>query len=83
VVGAGSVVTKDIPDYAIAVGNPARVLRLRFPAAIVARMQALAWWDWPHEKLGAVLNDFRALTVEEFVDKYEAQSVAPQQAVAV
>lgn len=70
VIGAGSVVTKDMPAYSIAVGNPARVIRQRFPDEIAAGMQALAWWDWPHEDLRAALPDFRKLTAEEFIAKY-------------
>ncbi|HWK97917.1 MAG TPA: DapH/DapD/GlmU-related protein [Pseudolabrys sp.] len=71
VVGAGAVVTKDIPPYMIAVGNPARVLRPRFPAAVAERMMRLEWWDWPHERVGQALADFRALSAEQFLDKYE------------
>jgi phosphonate metabolism protein (transferase hexapeptide repeat family) len=76
VIGAGAVVTKDVPAYAVAVGNPARVLRQRFSDDIAARMQALAWWDWPHEQLRAALPDFRALTAEQFLDKYEMRTQA-------
>ncbi len=75
VIGAGAVVTKDIPAYAIAVGNPARVLRPRFAPEVAARLEALAWWDWPHDQLHAALADFRALSAEQFVDKYEAQGM--------
>lgn len=82
VIGAGSVVTKDVPAYAVAVGNPARILRQRFADDIAARMQRLAWWNWPHEHLHAALPDFRALTAEQFLDKYEAQAVAPAQRYA-
>jgi hypothetical protein len=71
VVGAGSVVTKDVPAYAIAVGNPARIVRQRCPAAVADRLLALAWWDWPHAALHLALADFRALSVEAFLDKYE------------
>lgn len=71
VVGAGSVVTKDVPDYAIVVGNPARVLRPRFPAPIAERLMALAWWNWPHDTLRQALPDFRKLSAESFLDKYE------------
>lgn len=77
VVGAGSVVSKDVPAYAIAVGNPARVLRQRFSDDTAARMQALAWWDWPHERLHAALADFRALTAEQFLDAYETLAREP------
>ena len=83
VVGAGAVVTKDIPAYAIAVGNPARVLRPRFPADIAERMIGLSWWDWPHERIGQVLKDFRALSAEQFLDKYEGAALpAPAQQAA-
>ena len=34
-------------------------------------MEALAWWDWDHERLRAALPDFRALTAEAFLDRYE------------
>jgi phosphonate metabolism protein (transferase hexapeptide repeat family) len=76
VIGAGAVVTKDIPAYAIAVGNPARLLRPRFAEDIAARMQALAWWNWPHAQLQSALPDFRELAAGQFLDKYEAQDLA-------
>jgi len=47
IVGAGSVVGGDVPDYAVVAGNPARVVRMRFDATTIARLRALAWWDWP------------------------------------
>src|SRR5262245_15653035 len=71
VVGAGAVVTKDVAPYAIVVGNPARVVRQRFPDSIVVRLQRLAWWDWDHARLRAALNDFRGAPIERFLDKYE------------
>ncbi len=51
VIGAGAVVARDIPAYAIAVGNPARVLRLRFAPDVVARLLEIRWWEWPNEKI--------------------------------
>src|SRR5262245_57136447 len=59
VIGAGAVVTKDVDPYAIVAGNPARVIRQRFPAAVAQRLQRLAWWDWDHDRLRAALPDFR------------------------
>ena len=85
VIGAGAVVTKDIPAYAVAVGNPARVLRQRFADDTASRLQVLAWWNWPHAQLQSALPDFRALTAEQFLDKYQPDGLAvpqPQAAAA-
>jgi len=53
VVGAGAVVARDLPPYAIAVGNPAEVVRHRFAPEIVAALLEIAWWDWPDEQIKA------------------------------
>ncbi len=45
-VGARSVVTRDIPPFAIAVGSPAKVIRMRFADNIIERLLALAWWQF-------------------------------------
>jgi acetyltransferase-like isoleucine patch superfamily enzyme/O-antigen/teichoic acid export membrane protein len=45
VVGAGSVVTKDVPDFAIVAGNPARLIRYRFPEETRALVRASRWWE--------------------------------------
>lgn len=70
VVAAGAVVTKDVPPYAIVAGVPAHIVKWRFPPDIAARLEALAWWDWSHEALHTALADFRALSVEDFLDKH-------------
>jgi len=51
VVAAGAVVTKDVPRYAIVAGNPAHVLRYRFDATIIERIEATNWWLWSKEEL--------------------------------
>jgi len=51
IVATGAVVVDDIPDYAIAGGNPARVIRRRYSDSDIARLLAIAWWDWPAEQL--------------------------------
>ena len=53
VIGAGSVVTRSVPAYAVAAGNPARVLRMRFPDEVVALLEGLEWWTWSDEELRA------------------------------
>jgi phosphonate metabolism protein (transferase hexapeptide repeat family) len=83
VVAAGAVVTKDVPDYTIVAGNPARIVRRRFPEFVAERLQRLAWWDWDHERIRSALTDFRALAVSDFLDKYEAaERLAPVGALA-
>ena len=65
VIGAGSVVCKDIPSYTIACGIPAVPLKARFPEPVVRRLQEIRWWDWSEEKIKR--NRFlfeRELTVE-------------------
>ncbi|PZN96642.1 MAG: chloramphenicol acetyltransferase [Hyphomicrobiales bacterium] len=71
VVAGGAIVTKDVAPYTIVAGNPARVIRPRFPPDIAQRLMALAWWDWEHTHLRAALGDFRALSVEAFLARYE------------
>ena len=61
VVGSLSVVTRDVPAYAIVVGAPARVIRMRFPRDIAEALTATAWWDWDHETLVQRLPDFHDL----------------------
>ena len=46
IVGAGSVVSGKIPDYAIVAGNRAKVVRMRFDDATIAELNDIAWWDW-------------------------------------
>lgn len=51
IVGAGSVVSRDVPPYAVAVGAPARVVRTRFDEATVARLLASEWWTWSLDEI--------------------------------
>lgn len=70
-IGAGAVVTKDIPPFAVAVGNPARVIRFRFPEEIRGALLRIAWWDWPRERLSAALEEIRTLSAEEFCRRHQ------------
>lgn len=59
VIGAGSVVTRDIPDFAIAVGNPARVVRLRLDGADAERVRESRYWELEPAEVKEFLASFR------------------------
>ena len=65
VVGAGSIVTKDIPSYAIVVGNPARILRYRFNAVDIELLLKVKWWDFKRE----IIQDMVDKEVWNSIDK--------------
>ena len=71
IIGSNAVVTKDVADFAIAVGVPARTIKQRFSDDVACRLDALKWWDWSHEELRVALPDFRTLGIEAFLEKYE------------
>ncbi len=54
IIGAGAVVAKDVPEYAIMVGNPARILRYRFDEAMRARLLRSRWWEHEADEIKAV-----------------------------
>lgn len=71
VVASGAVVTKDVSPYTIVAGTPAKLLRRRQPDPVAARLQELGWWNWDHSTLRAALDDFRSLSAEVFLERYE------------
>ena len=63
VIGAKSVVSRDVPPFAIVAGNPAKVVKMRFDKRTVDRLLAVAWWDWPVDKIGRNLNAIRGADI--------------------
>ena len=76
IVGAGAVVTSDVPPYAIVAGNPARILRMRFPPEIVERMLRIAWWDWPEQRVIAEGEWFLRPAIE-FAEQFDRPNPTP------
>ena len=51
IIGANSVVTKDIPPYHIAGGNPCKIIRKRFNEEFIDYLEEIKWWDWEEDKI--------------------------------
>lgn len=75
VLAAGAVVARDVAPYTIVGGVPARAIKERFTRAIAARLQAIAWWDWPFEVIMARLESFQSEDVEAFCARFESQAL--------
>lgn len=79
VIGAMAVVTRDVPPYAVVAGTPARVIRMRFPDAVIERMLALRWWQYNLLDLAIDHSDpLRALDAIEEAVAAGLQPYAPE-----
>lgn len=59
IVGSNSVVNKDLPDFAIAVGNPAKVIKYRFDSDIIEKLNEIRWWEYDLERLRIAKDLFK------------------------
>jgi acetyltransferase-like isoleucine patch superfamily enzyme len=71
VVGAGAVVTRDVRPFAIVAGNPAVEIRRRFTDEQIERLERIAWWDWPDEKVIKYVDLLCSERIDEFLDAAE------------
>lgn len=74
VIGANAVVVRDVGAYEIVAGVPAKPLRRRFAQPIAERLERLAWWDWPAERLFEAIPDMQNLAIEDFLERWESRS---------
>ena len=68
IIGAGAVVTKDVPPYAIVVGNPATISRYRFSPEIIRGLEKIQWWNFPDEQIESWLPIFYS-TPDELINR--------------
>jgi acetyltransferase-like isoleucine patch superfamily enzyme len=71
VIGAGAVVSKDIPSYAIAVGNPIQIIKYRFEDKKIEELLQIKWWDFEKEDLALVEKYF--FEIEDFIEKVKKE----------
>ena len=63
IIGAHSVVTHDVPPYAIVAGTPARILKYRFEKDEIARLLEIKWWYWTDKNLRECDDKFKSVNV--------------------
>lgn len=68
IIAAGSVIVKDVPDYAIVGGVPAKIIRYRFTENIINQLLDLKWWDWNESKLRHAQKNFASNDLNGFID---------------
>jgi len=70
ILAAGAVVAKDVAPYTVVGGVAAKEIKRRFTKPQEEALMDIAWWDWDHATLKARLADFRALSIDAFIEKY-------------
>ena len=70
VIAAGSVVSHDIPPYAIVAGVPARLVGKRFTDETIEALLRIQWWNWPEDKILGEVSLLSSDAVQSFVTKY-------------
>jgi virginiamycin A acetyltransferase len=69
IIAAASVVTKDVPPYAIVAGNPAKVIKYRLDEQQIQDLQRIAWWNWSEDKIKKKAELFHG-DVSEFISEH-------------
>ena len=70
VIGAMSVVAKNVPPYAIAVGNPCKIIKYRFTADQIAKLLLIQWWLFDDEKIVAIADRLQSNNIDKFIEEF-------------
>ena len=70
IIGANSLVTKDVPPYSIVGGTPAKFIKYRFSDEIIEKMLNIKWWDFEEEELVKVIPLLQSNNIDEFLLRY-------------
>lgn len=70
IAGAGAIITKDVPDYAVVGGIPAKIIRYRYSKEQIDALNKIQWWNWSDDEIRERYDDFY-LPIEEFIEKYK------------
>jgi acetyltransferase-like isoleucine patch superfamily enzyme len=68
IVAARSVVSADVPPFAIVAGTPARVLRYRHTPEQCAALREISWWNWPEERIDAAVERLTSPDIDSFIE---------------
>ncbi|HEX7869292.1 MAG TPA: hypothetical protein VF455_04185, partial [Chryseobacterium sp.] len=66
---AGTVVTKDVPDYAIVGGIPGEIVKMKYDLDTILKMKQIEWWNWNPEKVEENVGDFY-IPIQDFITKW-------------
>ena len=70
VIGARTMVTKDVPPYSIVVGNPGRIIKYRFNEDQVQKLLKIKWWDWTEDRIKTEATDMWSDKIDEFIERH-------------
>jgi virginiamycin A acetyltransferase len=73
VVGAGAIVTTDVPPYAIVAGVPAKIIRYRYSSEQIEKLLRIAWWNWDEDKIFRNMDYFYG-KVDDFIERFHGQT---------
>ena len=70
VIGATATVTKDVPPYAIVVGNPGKIIKYRFTEEQIESLLKIEWWNWDEDKIRSEALELWSNNIDKFIKKH-------------